>query len=358
MESLGVWNMRRISRLTAAELRGLYRRYKRQIRYYGMERCYNKQGGVVLKPHGTRSHVEMLGVAADWAIARGGGQNEVTQQCNAVFKEAVKPLTSMPGFSDQEDADEGTDAEFWLKVVSTPVQKALDLLRSAASATGQSLGYVQSFIPDAVLPYHCKKDAVRAARGLDSALKELSALPRGRATKYYGLPPDATEYYVHGKSSDGTDERYRVEKVTVGPWYASKVHYVCVDLLAYLRCHAGLRERTTALLHMLQGRAIVWSKERSVSWVDLAEFMLPTVTLAVVLANDDLPYCLRSCEVRHALEVCSDIAAGKAPRTATWRWWDLLTFDHDVKAAITSWWADWALPRPDLPSKAFRESFL
>jgi hypothetical protein len=52
------------------------------------------------------------------------------------------------------------------------------------------------------------------------------------------------------------------------------------------------------------------------------------------------------------------VASGGRPKTARWRWWDVISLETSVKDAILSLWVDWALPRPELPVKAFRESFL
>jgi hypothetical protein len=189
-------------------------------------------------------------------------------------------------------------------------------------------------------------------------LENESGLPIGRPRELFGIPPDATEYYVSGKSKSGGDCSYRVEKVTVGPWYAKQTVFVCPELVSYLRIFAGADERTTALLRMLKGRAIVWAKEREVSFTDLEPFFLPSITTAMVLRETNAYWPMLTDKARRTLEMCGDIAAGRQPRIALWRWWDVVSFAHGMKAALLELWYDLALPRPALPVKAFRESFL
>jgi hypothetical protein len=385
MTSIGAWNIKRISRLSAAELKGLYCRYMRQNRWIGYERCMAILRTGYERTHGTTRHVDRLAEVTaelcdpvDDPVVMAQKQLAIRNAQAAVFEKAVEPITSLPGFSSLSEVrtmllEESDVVGFAWNMASAPVSKALDLLRSGESAVERTLGDIAScvwqLVPGKVrvtavsrlVPAHLQPDTMRAARGLDSTLYRLeneSGLPIGRPRELFGIPPDATEYYVSGKSKSGGDCSYRVEKVTVGPWYAKQTVFVCPELVSYLRIFAGADERTTALLRMLKGRAIVWAKEREVSFTDLEPFFLPSITTAMVLRETNAYWPMLTDKARRTLEMCGDIAAGRQPRIALWRWWDVVSFAHGMKAALLELWYDLALPRPALPVKAFRESFL
>jgi len=379
MNSIGAWDMKKISKLTPAERRGLLSRYRRQARWYGYERSIQnyRRGSETIhgcQHHGVRVMAKVAGVHGDQPVVQLRAWNEAR---SAVFQEAVKPLTEVPGVGVEDfELNVRNLEEMGRKVIGTtqkvalaPARKALNLLPLGVNRMVGALRYTTyhawQLVPDAIrqsavkrlVPCHLQPDTMRAARGLDSILRN-TRLPVGRSISDYGIQPDCTEYYVAGKSKDEADCSYRVEKVTVGSRFAKQSLYVCPDLVAYLRVYAGTDERTTALLRMLKGRAIVWAKERSINYTDLHRFLIPSITTAMVMKDTGEYWPALTIEARRTIELCSSVARGEQPSVALWRWWDLLSFNIGLKAAFLEMWDEWVLPRPSIPVKSFRESFL